>query len=57
MTKKNEEEWNDGTLEYWNIVLNKTILLGFSCTIPSFHNSRISASSVSHFDIPLTFGF
>jgi len=37
MTKKNVEEWNDGTLEYW---VSKTIL-GFSCIIPSFHYSIV----------------
>ena len=52
MTKKNGGEWN---VEHWNIGL--TILPGFSCTIPSFHHSRIFLSSFGHFDIPLTFGF
>jgi hypothetical protein len=40
-------------MEDWIIGLNKTILLGFSCTIPSFHHSRFFLGNFSYFDIPL----
>jgi len=46
ITKKNEEEWNDGTLEYWGEQNNPWILL---------HYSRMILSNFSHFDIHLTF--
>jgi hypothetical protein len=48
--KKNVEEWNDGTLEYW---VSETTL-GFSCIIPSFRYSAIRESSFPNFVI-LTF--
>ncbi len=56
MTKKNEEEWNGGTLEYWVKQNNSWILLHYSI-IPLFHYSRIILSNFSHFGIHLTFGF
>ena len=46
MPKKNKEEWNDGTLEYWVKQKNSWILL---------HYSGIILSNFGHFDIHLNF--
>ena len=46
ITKKNEEEWNDGTLEYRVEQDNPWILL---------HHPRMILPSFSYFDIHLTF--
>jgi len=39
MTKKTRK---NGMMEHWNIGLNKTIFLGFSCTIHHFTTSDFS---------------
>jgi len=55
MSKRNKEQWNVGTLEYW--VQKK--YFSSSRTIPSFHFSIIPQNDyfVLKFDIHLTFEF
>jgi hypothetical protein len=39
MTKKDEEEWNDGTLEYWvKKKFSDSLTLFHHSAIPLFHN-------------------